>query len=51
MNSRIIKAYIEMKTSQKNPNTPLIKNVALKQKVKRCQSQSSKAEPKSTLSK
>ena len=38
MNSRIIKAYTEMKTSQ-NQNTPLINNKnpkALSQKAKRC---------------
>ena len=37
MNSRIIKAYVEMKTSQ-NKNTPLInKNPkTLSQKAKRC---------------
>ncbi|MBQ8522783.1 MAG: hypothetical protein IJ458_03890 [Clostridia bacterium] len=38
MNSRIIKTYVEMKTSQ-NQNTPLIENKnpkALSQKAKRC---------------
>lgn len=38
MNSRIIKAYVEMKTSQKQ-NTPLMKNKnpkTLSQKAKRC---------------
>ena len=38
MNSRLIKAYVEMLKSQ-NQNTPLIKNknpIALSQKAKRC---------------
>ena len=40
MNSRIIKAYVEMKASQ-TQNTPLIKNKnpkTLSQKAKRCSS-------------